>query len=178
MKFGIVVVLLCVVVVGLYVGGHVLFFRARYIGGGMISFTYIFYIIFCVGTYTKILFILINSRRNIQHNPAERNESALKFVWMTVRQQGYVVPVFITLTYLVLVVIPFIVHCTYCFLHNDCFGVPLMVVNVTVVVNNISDALIYIFGDKHIRSYLRDKYRRNQQVDDNRNNNNIEMREI
>ena len=181
-KFFVVVVSLNVVVVGLYIGGCVLFFSPstptiRLIGSWMVVFMHILYIAFCMATYAKILFILINSRRNIQNNPAEETASALKFLWTTLRQQGYVVPFFITLTYLVFVVVPLTTK-DICGAVGDwnCVVVALQVFFVTSQLNNVSDALIYIFGDKEIRRYLKGIFTRNQQVDDNRNNNN-KMRE-
>ena len=114
----------------------------------------------------KIFSAILKSRRSVQPtfeaNAVEANvATGWKIVWMSLQQQGYLVPFFISLTYLIFIVLPLIVEGAYCFLKNNCHSVALDILHITLNVNTISDALIYIFGDKDIRNYLKDKFTRN-----------------
>ncbi len=169
--------LLCcsVVAVVLNTGGNVLIGSptssptARDIGFGMISFLYLFFFVVCVYTYTSIFLIIFRSRQNSQTN---YSAGIFRFFWTTIKQGGYVVPLFITSTYLLFVVLPFIsfIVCGYGY-SGKCLGVALKLWGITHPLNNISDALIYVFGDKDIRTHLKQIYTRNTAQDtDERNN--------
>ena len=168
-----VVVCVNVVVIAFVVGGNVLIMFSTnfwWIGIGIVSFIFFLYFIFCFFAYVKIFFTILRSRWFTETITVEDNNTTLRFVWLTIRKQGYVVPLFITLTYLLFVVLP-IIAMAICHANGNFSVMVLQVWAITSQLNNISDALIYIFGEKDIRAYLKNKIARNTNVD----NNSVEM---
>ena len=81
------------------------------------------------------------------------------FLWQRVRQQGYITPLLITSTYLILVVLPNMGEIACLVKHrfnrgSVCLKRALSVWFIGWNVNNFSDAVVYIFFDRDIRRYL------------------------
>ena len=99
------------------------------------------------------------------------------FFWRELKQGGYVIPLFITFTYLLIVIIPLLVA-EGCYIAGVNKNSSQMVWHVCRVLNNISDALVYVLCDKdiqnHLKSILGIVFRRNAHHGNNVNDNNIQ----
>ena len=158
-KFVVVTVLVCVVVAGSMFGNIVMIIfhlhsaTIVFIGGIIFAFVYDLYFVFCVFTYIAILITISKSRRNLQvNNDNDSTSTTFQFICATLKHKGYITPFLITLTYMVFVIVPFIamMTCTY-----GCLVPAFQVWYVTFPLNNMSDALIYIFFDREIRNHLK-----------------------
>ena len=165
-KFGIIYFCICVIILSLFGGGLALFWYGgtqgrQWIATQLINFVVFFYFIFCVFTYVRIFMALLHSRRDIQRNVTQQATLTVKtFLWNRMKKQGYVTPLLITFSYLVLVVLPvvgkFVCVVTTDFdWENNCFQVALSVWFIGWNINNVSDAMVYIFFDIDIRRYLK-----------------------
>ena len=88
-----------------------------------------------------------------------------------IKTHGYTAPFLITLTYLVLVIVPLILA----YLSNRrndhrAHKMAEKIWLVTYPLNNISDAVIYVILDRDIRKYLKRKFSSRTTQDDNENN--------
>ena len=156
-------VCLCVVVAGLHVAGAQVYVVGLYrdggdnklvIGGSIGIILYFTYFIFCVYTYIKIIISIISSRQSLEGNNSSSN--ILYFIYNFINKEGYSIPLLISLTYLVFVVVPFIAGgiCSF----NNCADVAVEVSGVTYSLNNVSDALIYCLNNPHTCRWLRYKF--------------------
>ena len=185
-RFNVVVGLLCLIVVGMRVGGlslssGLIILKPSHtlwsIGFSMQCFIRLFYLVFCVFTYFKIFRSIVQSRQTSHR--ADSSPAATISLWKTIREQRFLVPLFITFTYLVFVLLPFTVRLP-CILGkwNNCAQLAFQIQMVTIIINNISDALIYILIDKDIQNHLKQYFRRNHLANGNNDVNNIQLRVI
>ena len=153
--------LTCVVVTSWYVVAVVSYFTSipatSSVGGWMSLSIYLLYLIFCVFTYCMIFTKIIMPRRNTQTEASEATNS-FSFICSYLREHGFFVPALITFTYVILIAVPSItlIACA----DQSCAGKAFQVWSITYILNNISDALIYVFCDRDIVSYLRNKFAR------------------
>jgi len=125
----------------------------------IMDFVYSFYFGFCVFTYVLILVTIAKSRRNVQSDDNDSTSSIFQFIVTVLKERGYVAPFFITLTYLMFVIAPCIA------ISVRPVSASFIVFIVTFVLNNISDAIIYIFFDRDIRQYLKKVFSRGNVID-------------
>ena len=75
--------------------------------------------IFSILTYVLIFRALLESRKNSQTNSKEeRNRSLFRFILKRIKEEGYVIPFAITLTYILFVNVPWIIF-LYCVLRDN-----------------------------------------------------------
>ena len=131
----------------------------HWIGEILIRSIYIFYFIFCVFSNTSIVKAIAKSGRYCQPN----NVSNSQRIWRTIKLGEHMVPLLIMSTYLLFVVLPFIAQtiCRYSYGRPSMkYSISVWVWAITVLFNNISDALIYTIIDKDIRNYVRNIFGR------------------
>ena len=120
----------------------------------------ILYFVFCIFAYFAILNTLLKSRRTTNNGTNENPNTSFQQILDIVRSKGYVTPFLITLTYAVFVAIPYIVE----LIILSTVGVSPVywswkkVIDIIWSLNNISDALIYVFCDRDIRNHLKKKW--------------------
>ena len=137
----------------------------------MLGLIYPTYFIFCVCSYIIIFKKILESRRDTQTDMENESStsSSFMFFWGELKKRGFVIPLFITFTYLLFVVIPAFINAsnrTFRGFYDD------TVWRISCVLT-ISDVLIHVFCDKDIRNHLKNtfiKCRRNNQNDDNTTN--------
>ena len=167
------VLALCVVLTGLSVTGAVMYFsdetNTSKMGAGILTSVYGSYIMFSICTYTTIFRTIRQSRRISRPNPTDETSSnSFGFIYKRIKEEGYVIPFVITFTYTLFVIVPGIITVVCKFTNNGtCVDVTHSVWSLTYVLNTISDSCIYIFSDKNIYRYLRDKFKRNRVNEDN-----------
>ena len=167
-KFVVVTVLVCVVVTGLVFGSYlirIIFVHSPVIvsiGWVIIHLIYDLYLVLCVFTYVAILITISKSRRNLQvNNDNDSTSTTFQYICATLKSKGYIAPFLITLTYMVFVIVPSMAMIT-CSFTGCLVPVIVQVWCVTFGLNNMSDALIYIFFDREIRHHLKNTiFRRN-----------------
>ena len=148
-------------------------------GEVMVVSVYIAYFIFCVTSYILIFMKIFESRQNTQTNTGNESsiENGVVFFWRELKQGGYVIPLFITFTYLLIVVIPLLVL-EGCFIAGVNKRSCRKMWHVCRILNNISDALVYVLCDKDIQTHLKSMIgfvlRRNAHHENNVNDNNIQ----
>ena len=120
------------------------------IGRVIYHFIYDFYLVFCVFTYVVILTTISKSRRKSQVNNTDDSTST---TFQTLKRKGFITPFLITLSYMVFVIAPFLAMVTCSF--YGCMVPAFEVWWVTFALNSMSDALIYVFFDRDIRTHLK-----------------------
>ena len=172
-KFISVLLSLCFVVTGLFVASLVMT-ESGYVFVGVILWrsTYILYFIFCVLTYIAVIVKVLVSRRNVQTTNADGPQQRT-LICVQLSQQGYVMLFLITSTYLMFVVLPVLLEYNICTEEANRYSTNIFS-GISFPLNNISDALIYVFCDRDIRNHLKNIFKRNEQ-NDNSNRDNIEM---
>ena len=140
-----------------------------------LTMVYIMYFTFCVTTYILIFKKIFESRRNTQTNAGNESsdESGFIFYWRQIKLEGYIIPLLITFTYLLLVVIPLLINVA-CFLAGVHSESIYLVWQICMILNSISDALIYVLWDRDIQKHLKNMIARIRRNDEN-NMSNIEM---
>ena len=125
-------------------------------GEVMVVSVYIAYFIFCVTSYILIFMKIFESRQNTQTNTGNESsiENGVVFFWRELKQGGYVIPLFITFTYLLIVIIPLLVA-EGCYIAGVNKKSSQKVWHVGRFLNNISDALVYVLCDKDIQNHLK-----------------------
>ena len=170
-KFLVTSVLVCGLITGLNLGCSLVLriFDQRYptvstICGVIAQLLHYIYFVFCVGTYIATLVTLFKSRQSTQES--NNTTGFMRFVWNAFKDQGYVKPFLITLTFMLFVVIPFVAKMVCVF--NGCLLSADSVWMISSVLNHISDVLFYVFCDRDIRLYLKKKFtRRDNNVERN-----------
>ena len=154
---------LWVIVVGVHVAGAELRIVGLYRDGGNTDFVigasigvimYFSYFAFCVFTYIKIVISIISSSQALDDSGSDN--TTLYYIYDFIKREGHTGPLLITLTYMLLVVVPYIAG-GICSFYN-CSHVAVQVFFVTYSLNNISDALIYCLSNPDIREWLRNKF--------------------
>ena len=168
-------------VTSLFVVGNTIFWGDEHsmiiIVGILLGAVYLVYFIFCVSSYILILKRILQSRRNTQTNTgheSSNNNNGFMLCWREIKRRGYIIPLFITLTYSLFVVISVLITGFCGFLAGSCGS--LTIWRITYSLNNISDVLIYVFCEKDIQNHLKNmlsRFRRSEQ--NNNNSNNIEL---
>ena len=168
-KFIGAVVLTCLTFVCLFAGmqffsfwyttyGYVL----GYVLGAIIMILTCFYFFFCIFSYVLIAKKILQSRRSVQsNNNVDENSGAVNcvnFVYTAMRKQGYTAPFLITFSYLVFIIVPYMSMWVYSLLLDLTSSA--MIWYISYGLNNISDALIYVFFDRDIRDSLRNMFTR------------------
>ena len=112
---------------------------SRTIGIVLFGSLFISFLVFCVISYCVIFYAIISSRS---------------------KEQNYVIPVLINITYTFFTVMPIIIQMTCGFSNStNCFIMAQDIWYITYYINTISDALIYVLCDNDIRTYLNRRYR-------------------
>ena len=135
------------------------------------------YIVVC--TYIVIFKKLFESGRdtqsNLENDPFSNN--MCMFFWRELRRGGFIIPLLITFTYLLFVVVPILIVGFY-YIFGDVYDFfPIWLISYNV--NNICDVLMYVFCDKDIQNHLKNTFRRCGRSDQNNNNGNgIELNAV
>ena len=105
---------------------------------------YFIYFVLCICSYIIILKKIVESRRDTQANmdDEQSNSGSYIFIWNELRKGGFVIPLFITLTYLLLVIIPLLTGGVLLFLDYEAFRNWYSYWRVLYYLNNISEVLI------------------------------------
>ena len=151
---------------------------AVFLGGALRSSIYLVYFFFGLFTYIKIFSTIIVSRKvsraDTMHTHPVANRARVgggggvggttttksQFLCRYIKEHGYTIPLMITSSYLVLVIFPVIGNCVCALvkgLDSHCFEVTFHVWLIGYSVNNITDALVYIFGDRDVYKHLKRK---------------------
>ena len=102
----------------------------------------------------------------------EPKRSLFSFICKKIKEEGYTIPFVITFTYTLFVILPGGVRIV-CFItkHDTSFNIAHTVWTVTYRLNTFSDTCIYLFCDRDIQKYLKNKFRRNRVVCNSTQNN-------
>ena len=162
-KFIGAVVLTSLVFVCSYAGIHLTSFWYTAFGyafGAIVMTIVGLYFFFCIFSYVIIANKILQSSRSVQsNNNVDENsgaENCVKIVYTVMRKQGYTAPFLITFSYLVFIIVPFM---SMWVLFWD-FTSSAIIWYISYGLNNISDALIYVFFDRDIRNSLRNMFTR------------------
>ena len=133
----------------------------------MVPTVYLSYFVFCVTTYILIFKKILESRRNTRTNTGNESssETGFKFFLRELKQGGYVISLLITFTYLLFVVIPVMVGLV-CTFADGCSDTSRLVWQIFYILNNISDALVYVLCDRDIQNHMKSlfaRWRRDEQ---------------
>ena len=122
----------------------------------IITLLYSFYLIFCVLTYILIFITIINSRRSLQNNCNDANSTTtFRFIRRFLKTHGYTAPFFISLTFLIFVVVPYIAETVSRINKYSVLVFISNVWNLTCPLNNISVPVV---------SAINEGYRQSQSV--------------
>ena len=128
-----------------------------FVVGTMVFLAYTFYIIFCIFSYLKIINTIQRSRRFSENPTGAAKALSRQTLWRTLIQHGFAIPLLITSTYLLFVALPHVSMAVCGYVNAYKCRVVHRVFHITWLLNNISDAIIYVLLDKDIRIYLRTK---------------------
>ena len=110
-----------------------------------------FYFVFCVVTYV-VIFITLSKSRRMSRSRNHSTNSSSQCILTTLKSRGYVTPFLITISHMLMVTGPLIATMVCWF--TGCLVQASQVYYITFVLNNMSDALIYVFFDQQIRNHL------------------------
>ena len=134
-------------------------FTGLRIVGGM----YLLYLIFSVMAYAIILSRLRISRRKSRRTAS--TTTPRNRLCRLLRQQGFVTPFLICITYIILCILPGFAIQICSVLHMDgCVETSRLVWTEAYIFNTLTDTLIYVFCDKAIRHHIRKILRRKTQI--------------
>lgn len=135
-----------------------------YVLGAIVIILICFYFVFCIFSYVLIAKKILQSRRVVQsNNVVDENPEAVNcvyFIYTAMRKQGYTAPFLITFSYLVFIIVPYMSMWVYS-LFSDLTSIAI-IWYISYGLNNISDALIYVFFDRDIRNSLRNMFARRE----------------
>ena len=167
-KFFIINGTVCVLVTSVNICGVVLVDQriAPLEGGVLKALGYLVYFVFAWFTYIRIFVSIIQLDRResrTQHEccEGERKPSKLHFIFAHLKREGYLIPLLITSSYLLFVVVPVIADgvCTLTKgFGSRCSFLSFHVWLIGYSVNTVSDAVIYVFCDQDIWSHLKSKF--------------------
>ena len=165
-KFAGLVLSVSITVSAIFTTGSYLFYNSGWktmlIGGVMNNLVYIVYFVFCISSYILIFKKIINSQQatttNMQHESSSNTDRM--FFWKELRRKGYIIPLLITFTYLIFVVLPVFASDVCFFIGSRPLYYAEMVRMTMYMLNNISDVLIYVFCDRDIQSLIKNIFAR------------------
>ena len=102
------------------------------------------------------------------------SNNGFMFFWRELKRRGYTIPLLITFTYLLFVVIPVLVIGVCFLIDGGCLYISGWVWEITYILNNISDVLIYVFCDRDIQNHLKNMFARFRGNVQNNNNTNVQ----
>ena len=127
--------------------------------GGM----YLVYLIFSVIAYAIILSRLRMSRRKSRRTAS--TTTPRNRLCRLLRQQGFVTPFLICITYIILCILPGFAIQICSVLHMErCVETSRLVWTEAYIFNTLTDTLIYVFCDKAIRQHIRKILRRKTRI--------------